>query len=254
MKIGPSSPGSTCSLKIVVHQLRPGRRVARPRGRAAAAPAAATARSGWASTSIPVARSIASASDSRGQRPARSSALPCVLDLQRAAHRQRDLLDQRLGEIHHVAVVRIRLVALHHRELGIVLARDALVAEVVADLVDAIEPAGDQPLEIQLVRDAQVEILVVAVVMGRERPRGRAAVQRLERRRLHLEEAAAIEAGAQRRDDAAAQQRRAPRLLVHQQVEVALAEARLDVGEPVPLLGQRTQALREQLGLLRVDA
>ena len=35
-------------------------------------------------------------------------------------------------------------------------------------------------------------------------------------------------------------------LRVHEQVEVALAVARLDVGQAVPLLGQRAQALREQ--------
>ena len=39
------------------------------------------------------------------------------------------------------------------------------------------------------------------------------------------------------------------RVLVHEQVEVALAVARLDVVEPVPLLGQRAQALGEQLEL-----
>ena len=122
-----------------------------------------------------------------------------------------------------------------------------------ADLVDAIEPAGHQPLEVQLVRDAQVEILVVAVVMGRERPRGGAPVQGLERGRLDLEEAATVEAGAQRRDDPAAQQRGAARRLVHEQVEMALPESGLDVGQPVPLLGQRAQALREQLGLPGVD-
>ena len=72
-----------------------------------------------------------------------------------------DVLDQRLDQLHHVAVVGVRLVALEHRELGVVLARDALVAEVAADLVDAVEPADDQPLQVQLVRDAQVEILIV---------------------------------------------------------------------------------------------
>ena len=46
-------------------------------------------------------------------------------------------------------------------------------AEVAADLVDAVEPAADEPLEIQLVGDAQVQLLTVGVVMSGERPRCR---------------------------------------------------------------------------------
>ena len=64
---------------------------------------------------------------------------------------------------------------------------DALVPEVVPDLVHAIEPAHDQPLQIQLVRDAQEERHVERVVVRRERARRRAAVERLQYRRLDLE-------------------------------------------------------------------
>ena len=64
---------------------------------------------------------------------------------------------------------------------------DALVPEVVPDLVHAVEAAHDEPLEIQLVGDAQVQRHVERVVVRRERPRRRAAVQRLQHRRLDLE-------------------------------------------------------------------
>src|SRR2546422_7959020 len=45
---------------------------------------------------------------------------------------------------------------LGHRELGVVEARQALVAEVVADLVHPLEPAHDAALQVQLVRDTQI--------------------------------------------------------------------------------------------------
>ena len=45
---------------------------------------------------------------------------------------------------HHHRVVGVRLVELEHRELGIVRPVDALVPEVVPDLIDAIESADDQ--------------------------------------------------------------------------------------------------------------
>ena len=67
---------------------------------------------------------------------------------------------------------------------------DPLVAEVLAELVDPLEAADDAALEVQLGGDAQVQVAVELVVVGRERARERAAVQRLQDRRLDLDEAA----------------------------------------------------------------
>ena len=87
----------------------------------------------------------------------------------RAVHLARDALDELLDARHRVAVVGVRLVPLEHRELGLVLVRDALVAEVLADLVDALEPADDQPLEVELGGDAEVEVRFELVVVRHER-------------------------------------------------------------------------------------
>ena len=99
-----------------------------------------------------------------------------------------------------VLVVRVGLVPLDHRELGVVLERDALVAEVLAELVDALQAADDAALEVELGRDAQVEVAVERVVVRDERPRQRAAVERLQHRRLDLEEALVVEVAADRGD------------------------------------------------------
>jgi len=72
----------------------------------------------------------------------------------------RKLAEERLGQQHQVLVRRVRLIELQHRELGVVLARQPLVAEVAADLVHPIEPTHDQALEVELGRDAQVELHV----------------------------------------------------------------------------------------------
>ena len=130
-------------------------------------------------------------------------------------------------------VVGVRLVPLEHRELGLVLVRDALVAEVLADLVDALEAADDEALEVELGRDAQVEVGVELVRVRDERVRERAAVPRLQDRRLDLDEAVLVQVAADRGDDPRAQEEELARVLVHQQVEVALPVARLRVGEPV---------------------
>ncbi len=108
--------------------------------------------------------------------------------------------DELLGARRDVLVVGVGLVQLEHRELGVVLLRDALVAEVLAELVDALQPADDAALEVQLGRDPQEQRAVERVVVGRERPRRGAAVERLQHRRLDLDEALLVEVAADRRD------------------------------------------------------
>ena len=83
-----------------------------------------------------------------------------ALDLGRAQHALGDLGDQPLEVVRGLLVVGVGLVPLEHRELGVVLVRDALVAEVLAELVDAVDAADDEPLEVELGRDPQVEVAV----------------------------------------------------------------------------------------------
>jgi hypothetical protein len=95
-------------------------------------------------------------------------------------------------------------------------------------------------------------------VVRRERPRGRAAVQRLEHRRLHLEKAPRVEERADRARHPRARHEQPPHLGVHGEIGVALAVALLRIGEagvadelPVHHLllaeRQRPQRLREEL-------
>ena len=192
--------------------------VSSPRGRRRARRRAARPRSRpgsrSASGSIPARSSIASRE--RHPRPGRGEVdLAAVArdDASCRSRRERGRGDELLGAAHRVVVVGVRLVPLEHRELGVVLERDALVAEVLADLVDALEAADDQPLEVQLGGDPQVEVAVELVVVRRERAGVGAAVERLQDRRLDLDEAGGVEVAAQRRDHARAQlrRRRAPR-------------------------------------------
>ena len=87
-------------------------------------------------------------------------------------------LDQRLQPLHRVAVVGVRLVPLELRELRRVLVGDAFVAEVLRELVHPLEASDDQPLEVELVRDPQVEVAVEEVGVRDKRLRKPAAVAR----------------------------------------------------------------------------
>src|SRR5215218_6594010 len=158
----------------------------------------------------------------------------------------RRLGDQHLEVVRGLLVVGVGLVPLQHRELGVVLVGDALVTEVLAELVDAVDAADDEALEVELGGDPQVEVAIEGVVVGREWPRQGAAVERLQDRRLDLDEAVLVEPAADLGDRAGASAEGAAALLVGDQVELAAAEAGLGVLQTVELVGRRPQALRQQ--------
>ena len=127
-------------------------------------------------------------------------------------------------------VVLVGLVELEHRELGIVPRRDAFVAEVAVDLEHLLEAADDEPLQVELRRDAQVELHVERVVVRHERPRRGAARDRMHHRRLDFEIAARDEELADRLHDLRALDEHVARLRIGDEVDVALPVALLLVG------------------------
>ena len=143
-------------------------------------------------------------------------------------------------------VVRVGLVELQHGELGIVLRAYAFVAEVAVDLVDPVEAADDEALEVKLRGDAQKKILVERVVMRLEGPRRRAACDLLHHRRFHFKISALIEELPQRLQGFGALDEDFAAFEIREQVHVALAVAQLHVREAVELLRQRQHGLGEE--------
>ena len=136
------------------------------------------------------------------------------------------LHDQRLGECHHVVHVGVRLVRLHHRELGVVSCRQPFVAENAADLEHAVHAADDEPLEVQLEGDAQIQRHVEHVVVRLERAGMGAPGLYVQHRGLHLDEAPLVERAAEAGDHVVANLEHPPRIGVDGEVGVALAEPR----------------------------
>ncbi len=160
-----------------------------------------------------------------------------------AERRHRRSLDQLPGEGADRVVVAVRLVRLEHGELGVVGGVHALIAEDAADLEDLLDAADQQPLEVQLQRDPQVDVHVVGVDVGGERARVGPAVHRLQHRRLHLEEAARVQLLPYRADDGAPGLGHAPRRRIDDQVYITLTDPRLYVRQSCMLLGKGAQAL-----------
>ena len=143
-------------------------------------------------------------------------------------------------------VIRIGLIQLEHRELGVVLRRHPLVAEISVDFVDPLETSDGEALQIQLWRNAQIHVHVERIVMCLEGPRRGAARNRMQHGRFNFEKAACIEKGAQVTHDPRTRFEHATRLFVHDQIDVTAAIAHFRIGDAVPFVGQRPQRLGQQ--------
>ncbi len=162
-----------------------------------------------------------------------------------AVHGDGGVDDQGLHRLHHRLVIAVRLIELEHREFRGVIAVDPLVPEILADLVDTLVAADEQPLQVQLVRDAKIKGLPERVVEGREGPGGGTAVERLQHGGLDLEVAAVVQEPPDRRDHPGAHLEYGANGSVGDEVDVALAIADLDILQAVPLLRRRIQRLRQ---------
>ena len=104
-----------------------------------------------------------------------------------------------------------------------------------------VKAANDEALEVELRRDAQIEIDVQRIMVRDERARCCAAGDCREYRRLDLEVIAVIEVLTDGLDDLRALAEGIADLRIHDEVEVALAIADVDILQAMELLRQRTQ-------------
>ncbi|OQC54400.1 MAG: hypothetical protein BWX54_02227 [Verrucomicrobia bacterium ADurb.Bin018] len=166
-----------------------------------------------------------------------------------AAHLLRRATDQLFDQLHHRTHVAIGFIDLQRGELRIVRAVEPFVAVIFAELEHLVIAAHQQPLQIQLRRDAHVHGLPQRVVERLERRGDGAARQRLQHGGLHLEIAARLQKAADERQNTAAGVEHPAHLRVGNQIQVALAVAHFGVLQPVPFFRQRMQRLGQQFPL-----
>ena len=166
-----------------------------------------------------------------------------------------------LDEVHHPVIVLVGHIDFHTGELRVVGLVHTLVAEVLGKLIDSVVAADNQPLEVELVCDAQVERNVKGVVVGDERTCGSAARNALENRGFHLEAALFVEVLAHSGDNLRPLDEGVLYGRVHDQVHVSLAVALLRIGEGVEYLAvlllddrQHPERFAKQGELFGVDA
>ena len=158
-----------------------------------------------------------------------------------------------LEDHHHVGVVGVGLVELEHRELWIVTRRKPFVAERPTYLEDSLEPSDDTPFQVQLGGDPQVHVCVKGVVMGDERSRRRPTRDRMQDRRLDLDEAGRTKATTYGSHHLGAHEKDVAHALVGPQVELPLAVADVGIAHAVPLVPESATCASEELPRSHLD-
>ena len=170
-----------------------------------------------------------------------------VLDMQRAAGSLGRGLEAAFGQVHHGLEIAKGLVGFHRGELRIVIGIHALVAEDAPQLEHLGKTAHQQALQGKLRGDAQIVITIERIEMGDEGLCVRAADNRVQKRRFDFRVSFVVHEAANGGDDARAFLDRLANLGVHDQIDIALAIARLLVLQAVELLGKWAQALGHEL-------
>ena len=105
------------------------------------------------------------------------------------------------------------------------------VAEVLAYLIDTLETAHDQALQIEFSSDTHIHILIQGIEMRDERTGGSTACNHLQGRRLNLSITSFIKHLAEGADDGSTLQESVLHTVVYHQVDIALAIAQLRIVE-----------------------
>ena len=153
------------------------------------------------------------------------------------------ILEHALCELHHALVVGVCLVQLHQRKLRVMSGVNTLIAEYSADLVDSLQAAYDQSLQVQFQRDAKLHVLVQCVVVSLKGSCGSAACIGYQHRCLHFHEVSRIQEVTDLLDDLGSLDKGLPGLCVHDQVHISLAITGVGIGQSVEFLGQDLEAL-----------
>lgn len=161
-----------------------------------------------------------------------------------------DVLDETrnelLCEVHEVESVSVCLIKFAGSELGVVSKVNAFVSELTAHLIHTLKTTDNQHLQVQLRRNTHKQVHVEFVVVGNERPRSRATGNGIHHWGLDLREVTRVEEVSDVANNLSPGDKDITRLVVHDQVQVPLAEPLLLILQTKVLGRDGVQAWRQQ--------
>ena len=153
------------------------------------------------------------------------------LNLRLAVDGGADLFQHPLCEAHAPVQILVADIELHACELWVVGLVHAFVAEVLAHLIDALEAAHDEALEVELGSYAHVHVLIEGIEMGHERTCRGSTRDVLQDGRIDLRISRLVKDAAHSTDDGGALEKGLLHAGVNDEVHVTLAVAHLWVIE-----------------------
>ena len=164
-----------------------------------------------------------------------------------AVHCHLSLVHDLLRHIHRGFHITVGHIAFHRCEFRIVIPVHAFVAEHMTHLVNTVQSADDQPLQIKLVGDAHIQIDVKGVVMSDKRPCVGSAGNRRQDRRVHLHVTVVLfQHPFDLVYDLCSLDKSVANLRVHNQIHISLTIAKIRVLQSVPLVRQYLQGFAQQ--------
>ena len=155
--------------------------------------------------------------------------------------------DQLFGQVHHRAVVAVRLIDFQHREFGVVPGVNSFVTVDPAQFVHPLDPSDQEPFEVQLQGDSQEQVDIQGVVVRNERPRGSPARDRVQGRPLDFHEPFRGQRAADRVDDLGPFQKPRQNTFAVDQIEIPHPVPQLGIDQPLVLGGRRLDRLGEEV-------
>lgn len=157
-----------------------------------------------------------------------------------------DVLDQAgdklLSQVHNVVYIGIGPVELASGELRVVGKVNALVTELTAQFVHTLKTSDNKHLQVQLGGNTHEQVHVQLIVVGDEGLGGSTTGDGVHHGSLDLSEVTAVEVVTHVADDLGASTEDLARTVVHDKIQVPLAESLLLVLETIVLGGNRVQA------------
>ena len=157
--------------------------------------------------------------------------LPAKLNFHRAQNFLGCFRHQLLGDRHNGVVISISHIKLKLGEFRIMLERNTFVAEIAPDLVNAVQPAHQETFQIKLEADAQKQFLMQLIVVGRERSRCRAAIDRLQNWCFNFHKVTLVQKSTDRLDRLGSDPEDLAYFGVHSQVNISAAIAGFRIGK-----------------------
>jgi hypothetical protein len=163
-------------------------------------------------------------------------------------------VDEIFGNIHHIGVIGICLIKLKHGKLGIMLSGYAFISVHTAKLIDFLQPAYDQTLQMKFQSNPHIKIHIKGIMVRNERPCTCSSGNGMQRRSLDFNVTSRIKEFPHCLEHSCALQKHPAHVRINYKVEIAVPIAKVNINQAMPLLRQGTKGFAKKSEFVYLNA